>query len=208
MKEYIAKKITREMTVEDERWENVEKVRLEYTWDEYKPIPYVTEAAMVHSDAGITVRMTTTEWPLRVTEMENEQRICADSCMEFFFIPNASEKKYVNVEINPAGACLFHVGEKKSTPSVRSVVPTEGSGMRIRTLISPMQGWTLMFFIPYTMIDALYDKRENVFQANFYKCGDLTVKRHYAAWNPVLTEKPSYHQPDFFGRIVLSEESL
>ncbi len=208
MKEYIAKKIDREMTVEDALWEKAEKITLEYTWDEYMPIPYVTQAAMVHSDAGITVRMTTTEWPLRVTEMENEKRICADSCMEFFFTPNESEQKYMNVEINPAGACLFHVGEKKATPSVRGVVPTEGSGMHIRTQISPMEGWTVMFFIPYTLIDAFYDKREKVFKANFYKCGDLTVKPHYAAWNPVLTDQPSYHQPQFFGRVVLSDESL
>ncbi len=208
MKEYIAKKIQREMTVEDARWEKVEKVALEYTWDEYQPIPYATTAAMVHSDAGITVRMTTTEWPLRITEMENEARICADSCMELFFVPNESEQKYMNVEINPAGACLFHVGEKQSTPGARGVVSTEGSGMRIRTQISPMEGWTLMLFIPYTLIDSYYDKRETVFKANFYKCGDLTVKRHYAAWNPVLTEKPSYHQPQFFGRVILSEEKL
>ena len=65
-----------------------------------------------------------------------------------------------------------------------------------------------MFFIPYTLIDAFYDKRESVFKANFYKCGDMTVKKHYAAWNPVFTEKPSYHQPQFFGQVVLSEEML
>jgi len=38
--------------------------------------------------------------------------------------------------------------------------------------------------------------------ANFYKCGDKTSKLHYVTWNPVGTEDPDYHQPDYFGEIL------
>ncbi len=205
MNEYIAKKIDREMTVEDERWERVEKIPFTYTWDAYRPIPYATEAAMVHSDAGITVLLSTTEWPIRVTEMENGGRVCVDSCMEFFFTPNESEIKYMNFEINPAGTCHSNIGERRGE---RSHVSIEGKGVRVRTQISHGEGWKVLLFIPYSFIDEQYDKREGVFKANFYKCGDLTVKPHYATWNPILTETPDYHRPEFFGRVVLGEESV
>ena len=39
--------------------------------------------------------------------------------------------------------------------------------------------------------------------ANFYKCGDKTVHPHYACWNPVGGEKPNFHQPQSFGKLIL-----
>jgi hypothetical protein len=37
--------------------------------------------------------------------------------------------------------------------------------------------------------------------ANFYKCGDETAVTHYVTWNPVKTNNPDYHQPEFFGKV-------
>ena len=205
MKEYVAKKIDREMAFEDERWAMVEKAALTYTWDGYRPIPYKTEAAVVHSEKGITVLLTTTEWPLRVTVMENGGRVCEDSCLEFFFTPNEGELRYLNFEINPAGTVHLKIGDGRKE---RTPVAIEGTGVCVRTLIRHGEGWSVMLHIPYSFIDANYEKRESTFRANFYKCGDSTVKPHYATWNEVGTEKPDYHQPAFFGRLVLSDEAL
>lgn len=33
---------------------------------------------------------------------------------------------------------------------------------------------------------------------NFHKCGDKTSKPHFVPWNPVGTENPDYHQPEYF----------
>ena len=41
--------------------------------------------------------------------------------------------------------------------------------------------------------------------ANFYKCGDLTVNKHYLAWQPVGTERPDYHRPEYFGPMVFGD---
>ena len=35
--------------------------------------------------------------------------------------------------------------------------------------------------------------------ANFYKCGDLSVQRHYIAWNPIEIPEPAFHKPEWFG---------
>jgi hypothetical protein len=36
-------------------------------------------------------------------------------------------------------------------------------------------------------------------RANFYKCGDELSVPHFVSWTKIKTEKPSFHQPDFFG---------
>ena len=38
--------------------------------------------------------------------------------------------------------------------------------------------------------------------ANFYKCGDLLTKPHFLSWSPIDLEKPMFHCPEFFGRIL------
>ena len=203
MKEYIAKKIVGPIGIEDARWQKAEHVKFEYTWEGFRPIPYENTAAVVHSDEGITVLLSSTEWPLRITAMEHQSRVCEDSCMEFFFTANTCELKYINFELNPAGIMHAYVGEKRGER-----YPTELEGVRVVTEIQPLKGWKALLFVPYSYIDRYFDKRESAFKANFYKCGDSTVKKHYCTWNPVETEKPDYHQPIYFGKITLSNEEI
>ena len=39
-------------------------------------------------------------------------------------------------------------------------------------------------------------------RANFYNCADETIIPHFVTWNPIGTEKPDYHQPQYFGEII------
>jgi len=36
---------------------------------------------------------------------------------------------------------------------------------------------------------------------NVYKCGDCLPVPHFISWNPIKTENPDFHRPDFFGQI-------
>ena len=38
--------------------------------------------------------------------------------------------------------------------------------------------------------------------ANFYKCGEETSEPHYVTWNPIGSENPDYHRPEFFGKVL------
>ena len=42
-------------------------------------------------------------------------------------------------------------------------------------------------------------QERDVLKANFYKCGDKLSVPHYLSWNPVTTEKPDFHRPEYFG---------
>ena len=200
MKEYIAKKTVKPESVSDKIWNSAEKVTLDCVWEDAFPSPYKTTAAMLHTDEGVYVKMTTDEWPLRVTTMELNGSICTDSCMEFFFTPNTVDKDYINVEINPAGVSLVSIGEGRPD---RRRIDIDGEGVAIETLIRPLEGWELMLFVPYSFLKKYFTEISHEFLGNFYKCGDKTVRQHYSTWNKVIAPKPDYHRPECFGKIKL-----
>ena len=193
------------MSVNDERWEQAEAVRLDFKWNDYFPSPYVTEAKAVHCAHGITVLLTTTEWPVRASVTEMNGMVCKDSCMEFFFIPNTEDGKYMNFEINPIGVLHLGYGEGRHG---RELLEFESKGVRLNTLVTPGEGWRAMIHIPYSFLNEYYSSCDKKMRANFYKCGDETVEKHFSVWNPVELPKPDYHRPEFFGSLVLSDEEI
>jgi hypothetical protein len=202
MKTYIAKKVNSKMTVNDERWQKADVAELDCVWENTFPSPYKTTAQLVHSDEGIFLRMATDEWPIRVTAMKHNESVCVDSCMEFFFVPNTEETKYINLEANPAGILRISIGDGRGARQNLDRVHVE-------TLIRPEQGWQLMAYIPYEFLEKHYGNiNKKQIRANFYKCGDLTVKKHYSMWNRVETERPDYHRPEYFGLVILSDETI
>ncbi len=205
MKEYIAKKVGSRMSVNDSRWDNVPEMKLDYVWQEHYPSPYKTTAQLVHSDSGITVRMTTNEWPLTITAMRLNESVCIDSCMEFFFTPNLVDENYINLEMNPVGTALVGFGPGRGS---RCRLDIKSGGCVIETLIKPEEGWTLIAYIPYSFLNEHFSCCDKKIKANFYKCGDRTVAKHYSAWNAVETPEPDYHRPEYFAEITLSEEEI
>ena len=205
MKIYNAKKVNSRMTVIDERWEAAELAKVDWVWEHACPSPYITEARLVHSEEGLTALLSSNEWPLRVTHYEMGAMICEDSCLEFFLIPSETDQRYLNFEVNPAGTMHLRIGPDRDH---RDPIEFEGSGIEIRTMVEPLAGWRAMIFIPYSFLNGLYGHCDKTMHGNFYKCGDFTVKEHYSMWNPIEVEIPDYHRPDFFGKILLSDEEI
>lgn len=204
MKEYVAKKIERRMTVSDERWEKADTALLDCVWENSHPSPYRTFAKMVHGEDGYTVLLVTDEWPLVAKCTKVNGMICRDSCMEFFFTPNEVDREYMNFEINPVGMLHLGFGEGRGS---RTLLDTNGE-VEITSEVRAGKEWRLMLHIPYTFMKKHYKTFAKTIRANFYKCGDETPIEHYSTWSPVGTPAPDYHQPSYFGRIILSDEAL
>ena len=203
MKEYIAKKAASPLLINDARWEKAEYAALDCVWEGVAS-PYETKAQLMHTDDGITVRLITNEWPLEITAMKPNESVCIDSCLEFFFIPNTDDEKYINVEMNPVGTSLVCIGPGRAARERLDFF----SDIKVQTLIEPMRGWTVMLHIPYAFLHKHYSHCDKVIRANFYKCGNNTVIPHYCTWNKVETPAPDYHRPEFFGKIILSDEEV
>ena len=69
-------------------------------------------------------------------------------------------------------------------------------------------GWEITYRIEASFIRRFFPDFQLVsggmLRANFYKCGDLTVKPHYYTWNPMSPGKPDFHKPQDFGKLYLA----
>jgi hypothetical protein len=65
-------------------------------------------------------------------------------------------------------------------------------------------GWEVYYQIPVAFLQVFYpdDSFSGSLRANVYKCGDKTDHKHYLSWNPVNSEKPDFHRPEDFGRMI------
>ena len=137
------------------------------------------------------------------------QDVYEDSCVEFFVSP-ADDGIYYNLEFNSIGA--FLIGSGTGRRDSKRIDPSIAAQLRCLPDLGNkpfperygQQEWTLTVAIPVSLffrhtIDSL-EGRE--FRVNFYKCGDGLTEPHYLTWNPVHTEKPDFHRPEYFGIIT------
>lgn len=202
MKEYVARYLPTAPAASDPVWQTVPATPVAAVWEgeNAHPSPYATAVRLVHSPEGLTARYETNEWPLRAHHTLPNEEICEDSCMEFFFTPNLVDAAYINIEVNPLGVPHVGIGESRHG---RRLLDVTAEDLRIETTVTYGRGWSMTVHVSYAFIDRHFTSHGREMRANFYKCGDRTVRKHFSVWSPIGTEKPDYHQPAFFGRIVL-----
>jgi hypothetical protein len=174
-------------------------------WKEYKYKPEV-EFAIAYSDHEIFLKYYITENYFKAEKTETNQMVCEDSCVEFFVSPE-DDGIYYNLEFNGIGTCLLGSGTgrenlKRANPQIVSKIRRLTSVGK--NPVKEQKGkfiWTITIAVPFGVFfhHDIKELKGKTIRANFYKCGDMLTVPHYVTWNPVSTEKPDYHQPEYFG---------
>ena len=137
--------------------------------------------------------------------MEPNGNVWEDSCVEIF-IGDPDGEHYFNFENNCAGTGLVARRLSQTDLELWSAADVQ----RVTRLSSlPHESinrhgdvkWQLAVGIPFAMIG--HSEVPSELRANFYKCGDNTETPHFLSWSPIDTPSPSFHQPKFFGKIIL-----
>jgi len=127
-----------------------------------------------------------------------------DSCLEFFFAPEGYDR-YINMEVNPNCQIWYGIGPDMPKRS-RLLLQHEQEIFNIKAAYID-GGWELSYEVPLTELHNFYPGLKftegMVLRANCYKCGDLCEKEHFLSWNPVECVQPSFHQPQYFGKMTL-----
>ncbi|MBO5648355.1 MAG: hypothetical protein J6S76_00410 [Clostridia bacterium] len=189
-------------------WSRIEAVEInECVWgDAYKP-KCTAQVVFVPGDA-FYARLTCEEKNPRAVHGGFYSEVYKDSCLEMFAIWDDQSDRYVNVEMNSIGASLAAFGPDRydRTPIDRIIGhPFEVQADRNEN------AWSVTVRIPLEDLCTLYGMSSDKFvpgyviRGNFYKCGDDCEIAHYIMWNPVETENPDYHRPEFFGKMVIGE---
>lgn len=135
---------------------------------------------------------------------ERNAPVYRDSCLEFFVLPIAERKEYINIEVNSKGIFLCEFGDgRENRVQVSSLTETFP---RVRAFFGKdLQGdfWAVDIRLTKKFLSELYNIQEEKFdfsvvKANFYKCGDDCEVPHYIAFAPVTTLPPGFHNPECF----------
>lgn len=177
----------------------------EVNWKDYDYKPDVA-FTIGYTENEILLKYSVTEDSFRAQKTESNQNVYEDSCVEFFVSP-ADDGIYYNLEFNGIGTCLMGSGTARENSS--RVDPAIISRIRRKTsvgknAVKEINGefsWTITMAIPLNVFfhHDIKELKGKVFRANFYKCGDELSVPHYVTWNPVRTEAPDFHRPEFFG---------
>ena len=197
MNTYHIKKTEGPLTISSKIWKHANIAQVDcFPWDKdgYRPC---TNARLMYSDEGITVKMETDEKPLLSRFTKNNSRVCTDSCMEFFFKPNQEDLKYFNFEFNPKGTMLLGFGTGRESITLLTF---DRSIFEIESVIG--KNWQLKYFIPFSFVSLYVGGFSKKFSGNFYKCGDETIHPHWGCWNKVETLEPDFHRPKYFGELI------
>ena len=131
-------------------------------------------------------------------------QVCTDSCLEFFFSPTA-DGRYLNLEANPKGTLYLGLRYDRNR-YVRFVRDDLQNVLQIKPFTTE-DGWGIEATFCVDFLQLFYpDIRLTSgmeMKANFYKCGNDTPMPHYLTWNTVETPQPDYHQPAYFGKLIL-----
>ncbi len=145
---------------------------------------------------------------LRAENTKDFGSVWEDSCVEFF-VQRKGEKTYRNFEFNVLSVLL--ASQRESRETAREF-PQElmSSIERFTTIRHYYEGelqlsdWSLYAEIPKEAIGFSLDEKLSgqTIGANFYKCGDETSEPHFISWNPIGTQKPDFHVPEYFGELT------
>ena len=170
-------------------------------WKEYSYIPEVS-VAFAYNDQEIFLKYYVNEKYFRAVNTRSNQEVYEDSCVEFFVLPGEDDI-YYNFEFNAIGTCLMGTGRGRAG-RIRAGEEVISAIRRLSTIVRDNDegySWTLTIAIPFTVFMHHEVKKltGKSFRVNFYKCGDKLDVPHYVTWNPIKTENPDYHRPEYFG---------
>jgi len=175
-------------------------------WQEYSYKPDVT-FRIAHTGNEIWLKIYVAEKCIRAVETRTNGDVYKDSCVEFFI--SFDNQNYYNFEFNCIGTRHLSYGPGRGNRTrinpeiVKKIKANSTLGSEPFDNKTGDFEWEMMLRIPVEVFVFDTISKLNGMQAtgNFYKCGDMTDEPHFVTWNPVKTEKPDYHRPEFFGNL-------
>lgn len=160
-----------------------------------------------HIETEVWLKFYVAENSVRALETRTHGEVYKDSCVEFFV--SFDGINYYNFEFSCIGTPHLAYGTGRENrkfvplPLMKNIVLQSSLGHQPFAEKAGGFEWSLTARIPVACFtfDSITSLSGVKATANFYKIGDSLAVPHYLTWNPVGTEAPDYHRPEFFGDI-------
>ena len=158
---------------------------------------------LCYDEEYLYVHLSAAEKDIRAEYTEPLSPVYEDSCLEFFFQFSGSDN-YFNFEINPNGCLCIQFGPSK-TDRINIIRDDAAEYFDIHTN-RVTNGWETRYRIPLSFLKLFYPDARfgGEWRANFYKCGNKTINRHFLSWTKIELETPNFHCPQYFGTIIFN----
>lgn len=177
-------------------------------WAKEYPYHPLTTFTVAHSGKMLYIDFFVRCNYLRAENFKNQSPVSEDSCVEFFVEPTG-ELPYWNFEFNCIGTInASHRIERKNPTRLTDdelarIERYPSCGTRPFRELEGLFTWNLLVGIPLDLIGVKYEGKPIEMRGNFYKCASAATQPHFLSWNPIKTEHPDFHRPEFFGKIIL-----
>lgn len=189
-------------------WNRAPAVPLTQYWSgETAPLNRHAEARVLWSDTSLCVRFVCRQKePLIVSSSPQTERKTMglwdrDVC-EAFVAPNPDQPEhYFEFEAAPTGewldlAVVMESGQRETEWSFESGMTTAARVDKAQLTVAMRIPWTER--IPQPLNGDLW-------RINLFRCVGSGKNRGYLAWQPTHTERPNFHVPAAFGRLVFED---
>ena len=172
----------------------------------YRPLTVVTAA---HSNRYLYIDFLVRCNYLRAVNFTDNSPVSEDSCVEFYVSPDPKEEAYWVFELNCVGTinAAFCTAKGECTPLspdfLKQIKRYTSVGTRPFQEVEGSFIWNVAMAIPMELLGSEYNGKPIHMKGNFNKCASATSQPHYLSWVPIRTASPDFHQPEFFGDIIL-----
>jgi hypothetical protein len=199
---------------EKSAWTNCPAIELKNfmgTQPEHRP---GTQAKLLYDDRYIYVIFRVEDRYVRAVARKNQDAVCRDSCVEFFFTPaDDISVGYFNLEMNCGGTMLLYYIKDRLSENPKGYVEVDCDPIEVfhslpkviePEIVEPTT-WVVEYRIPFGLMEKycpVVKPTSGVsWRANLYKCADATSHPHWLTWAVVDNPKPNFHLPKFFGEL-------
>jgi hypothetical protein len=199
---------------EKDPWNRIKALKLTHSMGG-KPdhFPDVS-ARLAYDEDGLYVIFRVVDRFVCARKTRYQDRVCEDSCVEFFFTPGESRSNgYFNLEVNCGGTAYFHHQKGRgiadvpvSSEDFYLVQIAHTAPVNIELEITKSTIWVVEYCLPFNILSNYAHLTRPapgvIWYANFYKCADKSSHPHWLTWSKVDLPRPDFHQPKFFGRLL------
>ena len=166
-----------------------------------------TSVRVAGSATGLHVRFECVDSEIRCSHVRRDAALWDEEVVELFVAEgDADPARYVEIEVNPAGALFDAIVDNpdRRRDTMRVDAGWDAAGLTARLGRERGGGWSAELVLPWT---ALWGRPgpPGALRANFYRIdrprGD---EAEFSAWSPTYADPADFHRPERFGRIVVA----
>lgn len=174
-----------------------------------------TDAKLLWDDKNLYVSFRCQDAHIAGTRTERDSPVYKDDCVEVFTAPNPDHPNhYFNIEMNVRQAFLDQ--HHPDGPRVKLKEQWNAKGIKIAVTIDGTlnddsdtdKEWILEAAIPLENFAVIAKntppKPGDVWHLNLNRLGGNTNPQ-FSQWSPGKTERPSFHEPQYFGRVIFAK---